>query len=58
MTLEQLRQRLVDVTATRVTPSHLSEIERDKNSPSLELATKLSRATDGEVKVEEFVRSQ
>lgn len=31
-----------------VTPSHLSEIERGANTPSLELAAKLSRATADE----------
>lgn len=30
-----------------VTPSHLSEIENGNNTPSLELAAKLSRATTG-----------
>jgi transcriptional regulator with XRE-family HTH domain len=38
-----------------VSPSHLSEIERGRNKPSLDLAVRLSRATGGEVKVEEFV---
>lgn len=31
-----------------VTPSHLSEIERGSNTPSLDLAAKLSRATADE----------
>jgi transcriptional regulator with XRE-family HTH domain len=31
-----------------VTPSHLSEIERGSNTPSLELAAKLSQATTDE----------
>jgi len=39
-----------------VTPSHLSEIERGLNQPSMNLAAKLSRATGGEVQVGDFVR--
>lgn len=31
-----------------VTPSHLSEIEKRNNTPSIELAAKLSRATADE----------
>lgn len=38
-----------------VSPSHLSEIERGNNKPSLDLAARLSKATGGEVKLEEFV---
>lgn len=46
-----------------VTPSHLSEIERGVNSPSLDLAAKLSRATADEtghpaVDVLEFAKPQ
>jgi transcriptional regulator with XRE-family HTH domain len=40
-----------------VSTSHLSEIERGRNKPSLKLAMRLSQATDGEVSVEEFVRA-
>lgn len=36
-----------------VTPSHLSEIETGKNTPSLDLAIKLSRITS--IEVERFV---
>lgn len=44
-----------------VTPSHISEIERGLNTPSLDLAAKLSDATKDEsgapaVPIEEFVR--
>lgn len=38
-----------------VTPSHLSEIERYRNKPSLKLAVLLSLATGNEVTVGEFV---
>jgi transcriptional regulator with XRE-family HTH domain len=37
-----------------VTPSHLSEIERYENTPSLALAAKLSRET--EIPLAQFVR--
>ena len=49
-------------TDVEVTPSHLSEIERGLNRPSIELAARLVRAsgklakTDGDaVKIEDFV---
>lgn len=38
-----------------VSPSHISEIERGINAPSLELAAKLSRETS--VPIVDFVRS-
>jgi transcriptional regulator with XRE-family HTH domain len=41
-----------------VTPSHLSEIERGRNRPSLELAAKLSRITKNEVPLSDFVPQQ
>ena len=48
-----------------VEPSHLSEIERGKNRPSLQLAAKLSKATAPEsnpeapeVSLSEFVRAE
>ena len=41
-----------------VSPSHLSEIERGLNAPSLNLAARLSGATGGEVAVEEFVKRE
>lgn len=47
--------------AVGVTPSHISEIERRLNTPSLDLAAKLSRATADEsgvpaVPLEKFIR--
>jgi transcriptional regulator with XRE-family HTH domain len=42
--------------AIGVTPSHLSEIERGLNEPSLALAAKLSRET--EIPIEQFVRQE
>jgi transcriptional regulator with XRE-family HTH domain len=39
-----------------ITPSHLSEIERFENWPSLDLAAKLSKATANRVKIGQFVR--
>lgn len=54
LTLAQLADR-VDV---KVTPSHLSEIERGANKPSLDMAMAISVATGGEVRVEEFVWHQ
>lgn len=48
-------QALKALAGVRVSPSHLSEIERFKNSPSLDLAAKLSRATDGAVSIGDFV---
>lgn len=50
ITLAELAQR------ANITPSHLSEIERHKNDPSLSLAAKLSRATSGEVQIVDFVK--
>jgi transcriptional regulator with XRE-family HTH domain len=49
--------------AVGVSPSHLSEIERLIDCPSLDLASRLSFATVGEdgrpaVEVKEFVRSE
>lgn len=48
-------QQLIELAGVDVSPSHISEIERGNNKPSLDLAAKLSRATDGAVKIEEFV---
>ena len=48
-------KQVADSEGVGVSPSHLSEIERGRNKPSLDLAVRLSRATGGEVKVEEFV---
>lgn len=46
---------LADVAgAVGVTPSHLSEIERDLNDPSLALASRLSKATD--IPIDKFVK--
>lgn len=39
-----------------VSPSHLSEVERGLNNPSLELAAKLSEATESAVMIGSFVR--
>jgi len=38
-----------------VTASHLSEVETRRNTPSIELAAKLSRETDGAVPLDAFV---
>jgi len=38
-----------------VTPSHLSEVENRRNTPSIELAAKLSRETEGAVSLDAFV---
>jgi transcriptional regulator with XRE-family HTH domain len=38
-----------------VTPSHLSEVENRRNMPSIELAAKLSRETQGSVPLDAFV---
>jgi len=38
-----------------VTPSHLSEVENRRNAPSIDLAAKLSRETDGAVPLDAFV---
>lgn len=38
-----------------VTPSHLSEIERGQKTPSLEMAARLSAATKGDIKIEDFL---
>lgn len=53
VTLEKLATR----KGVGVSPSHLSEIERGLNSPSLDLAASLSRATGGEVKMDDFARA-
>lgn len=57
VTLADLAERV------RVKPSHLSEIERGRNTPSLALAAKLSRetaGTDGKpiVPLDAFVRPE
>lgn len=41
-----------------VSPSHLSEIERGLDDPSMGLATRLSRATGGEVDIGSFARAE
>lgn len=41
--------------ATGAHTSQLSDIERGRKMPSLKLAVRLSRATNGEVPVEKFV---
>jgi transcriptional regulator with XRE-family HTH domain len=46
LTLEQLAVRVGEVT-----PSHLSEIETGRNTPSLVLAARISRATANEAGV-------
>jgi transcriptional regulator with XRE-family HTH domain len=51
VTLKALKER----AGVKVSPSHISEIERHNNTPSLDLAAKLSRATDGEVSIADFV---
>jgi transcriptional regulator with XRE-family HTH domain len=54
VTLAELAARDgVDVSA-----SHLSEIERGLNTLSLGLAVRLSKATGGKVRVEEFDQSK
>lgn len=53
VTLEKLASR----KGVGVSPSHLSEIERGLNSPSLDLAASLSRATGGEVRMDDFAKS-
>lgn len=55
ITLTALAVRARELGA-KVTPSHLSMIETGVKSPSLDLAAKLSRATDNEVAINEFVR--
>jgi len=41
-----------------VSPSHLSEVERGLDEPSMNLAARLSRATGGEVDIGSFARSE
>ena len=49
------KKTLVNVAkVVLVTPSHLSEIERGVNEPSLALAARLSDATD--IPIDKFVR--
>lgn len=46
--------RLANVVGVSI--AHLSEIERGNNSPSLELADRLSRATNGKIEISCFVK--
>lgn len=41
-----------------VTPSHLSEIERGLNAPSLRLAAKLSEVTNDVVSLTDFIKQR
>lgn len=51
------RKTLADVAGeVGVTPSHLSEIERGINEPSLALAAKLSRGTG--IPIDDFVKTE
>lgn len=50
--------KLADLTAkVGVSASHLSEIENGNNTPSLDLAARLSKATGYEVTVQEIAEA-
>jgi len=55
LTLSDLKTR---VKPHRISLAYLSVIEKHGRKPSLDVAYKLSQATDGEVKVEDFVRPE
>jgi hypothetical protein len=55
LTLADLRDR---IAPHRISLAYLSGIEKHGRQPSLDVALRLSQATDGEVRVEDFARSQ
>lgn len=59
LNLAQVVVQIKEIDDTiKVSSSHLSEIERGKNTPSLALAARISKVTGGEVRVEDFVASE